>query len=163
MNRSFLTKDGAVFSNDGQSLTQPLTGGNAHCEKQHLRVPPIAPGEQFAEAALIIAKEVYLPDPLNWLQAHQRPHRPVWVESEQFKDSQQAMRFVADVVALLTRLKTEHGVNQVLLFIDLPFGVAPLMAANLLHVVGSFTLMEFRRDLPANGDAGEKYFPVQLS
>jgi hypothetical protein len=112
---------------------------------------------------LIVAKEPYLPDALNWLQAHQRPHRPVWVESEQFKDSQQAMRFVADVVALLSRLKSEHGVNQALLFIDLPFGVAPLLAANLLHVVGSFTLMEFRRDLLGGGsDVDQKYFPVLL-
>ena len=157
------SKDGEVFCNDGQSLTQPLTGGNAHCEKQHPHIQPIAPGEQFVEAALIVAKELYLPDALGWLQAHQLPHRHIWVESEQFKDSQQAMRFVADVVALLTRLKIEHGMNQVLLFIDLPFGVAPLLAANLLHVAGSFTLMEFRKDFSAGGSAADqKYFPVLL-
>jgi hypothetical protein len=50
------------------------------------------------------------------------------------------------VVALLARLKREHGTKQVRLFLDLPFGVTPLLAANLLHAMDKVALMEYRRD-----------------
>lgn len=156
------SKDGEIFSNEGQSLTQPLTAGNAHCEKPHALIAPIAPGEQVPEAALLLVKETYLADALDGLRAHPPLPRPVWVESEQFADSPQAMRYVADVVALLSRLKREHGVRRVRLFLDLPFGVVPLLAANLLHAVPNFDLMEFRRDLRGTGaDSSDLYCPVQ--
>jgi hypothetical protein len=165
-NNAFLycynSKDGEIFSNEGQSLTQPLTTGNAHCEKSHALIAPIAPGEQFAEAALLLVKESYLADAIGWLQAQPQLPRIVWVESEQFADSPQAMRYVADVVALLSRLKLEHGLRHIRLFLDLPFGVVPLLAANLLYSVPNFELMEFRRDLWGTGATPSAlYFPVR--
>jgi hypothetical protein len=140
------SRDGVTFSNEGQSLAAPLVGGNERCEKPHAQIAPLQPGETIAEAALLILKESYLPDALGFLATHGVPDRPVWVESEAFADSQQAMRFVTDVVALLARLKREHGTKQVRLFLDLPFGVTPLLAANLLHAMDKVALMEYRRD-----------------
>jgi hypothetical protein len=48
------------------------------------------------------------------------------------------------------------------LFIDLPFGVVPLLAANLLYAAGSAVkvdLLEFRRDAQGR-EAGQLYFVV---
>lgn len=162
----FNSKDGVIYTNDGQDRLRPLTGGNENCERAWPpRIPPITDGEKIEQATLIIAKERFLNDPLDWLAAHGLPDRPIWVESPWFTDSAQAMSFVSDVVALLSKLRDKHGMRSLRLFLDLPFGVTPLLAANLLYAAGSafkFELMEFRRDLQGTGNVRELYFAVNL-
>jgi hypothetical protein len=160
----FNSKDGVIYTNDGQDRLRPLTGGNESCEQAWLpRIQAIADGERIEHATLIIAKERYLGDALDWLEAQGLNERPVWVESPWFNDSVQAMSFVADVIALLARLRRAHGLRALRLFLDLSFGVTPLLAANLLHAAGGavkLELMEFRRDLQGTGAAASELYSV---
>jgi hypothetical protein len=69
-----------------------LTGGDERCERVWLpRIQPLADDEPIADAALIIAKERYVNDALDWLAARGVNERAVWVASPWFNDSAQAM------------------------------------------------------------------------
>ncbi|HQR35004.1 MAG TPA: toll/interleukin-1 receptor domain-containing protein [Blastocatellia bacterium] len=158
----FNSRDGNTFSNKGQDRLKPLANGNANCETSvPPEIPEIALGEQITDAALLLVKENYVSDVLNYMKATSQPFRPVWVKGVEFSNSEQAMNYVADVVALLARLKRENGLNRVRLFIDLPFAVTPLLAANLLYAAPKIEVMEFRKDLLSKGFLAEDlYFEV---
>ncbi|MBL8191786.1 MAG: toll/interleukin-1 receptor domain-containing protein [Acidobacteria bacterium] len=158
----FNSRDGNTFSNKVQDRLKLLANGNANCETPlPPEIPEIALGEQITDAALLLVKEAYVRDVLNYLNATSQPFRPIWVKGVEFSNSEQTMNYVADVVALLARLKRENGLNRVRMFIDLPFAVTPLLAANLLYAAPNIEIMEFRKDLLNKGAQPEElYFQV---
>ncbi len=87
----------------------------------------------------------------------------LWIESNTFSDNSQVMEYIANVVALLLRIRDQHGVRMVNLFCGLPFHMVPLLAANLLHVVENVNFMEYRYDLKGTTSSfGEMYEMVPI-
>jgi hypothetical protein len=89
----------------------------------------------------------------------------VWVPHDRvIAGSNQLMRLVEDVQALLRRLCSEHGTNRIRLFTSLPFHAVPLLTANLTNVVdGEITFMEYRTDLQGKDvSPQERYVALPL-
>jgi hypothetical protein len=151
------------FSNPEHTADgMPLTGGNAHCETKYLGFTPLAANAQAAELSLYLGTDEYLDLVLAYRQAAGDVTPLYWVESSRFASSLEAMNYVKDVIALLKRLRKEHGVRSTRLYNTLPIHVVPLLAANWLHV-GNVVLMEFRRDLRGkNPPTSETYTPLQF-
>jgi TIR domain len=148
--------DGRVFNNQHQAMFTSLEGGNSHCETSHPSIPSLPQRSEQASISLLLSTPAYVTPVLQYLSAQQGAPPLVWVQSQLFTANDQVMQYIADVVALLIRLREEHLVRRVDLYCGLPFHVVPLLAANLLHVVENVYFMEYRRDLqgknPAPGD-----------
>src|SRR5262249_31607412 len=155
--------DGRTFSNEGQARETPLEGGNAFCETPHPELVPIRSGLNLESAALLLAGNNYVAPVRRYLETRPDPLPLVWVENSVFKDSPQVMSYIADVVALLKRLRRENQTRTVYLFNGLPFHVIPLLAANLLYVVENIVFMEYRRDLEgSNPRVEDTYVELRL-
>ncbi|HYL98596.1 MAG TPA: hypothetical protein VEZ90_06545, partial [Blastocatellia bacterium] len=149
---------GLVFTNMGQQWHTPLEGGNPACETNDARIDEIRPGIRADSLALVLSTERYLHAVLEHLGTQPSPPAVKWVKSGMFEKSEQVMSYIADVVALLMRLKGEHKLQTVYLYCGLPFSVVPLLAANLRYVVPNLVFMEYRSDLQDRGAApGEMY------
>lgn len=155
----YCSKGGEVFNNKGQNRLAPLEGGNPNCEKLKNGIEPIFPGKSIGTVSLLLSTETYVDDVQKYLAAHPDSPPLVWVESGRFSSSEQVMAFVADVVALLRRLKTANNVHSIHLYCGLPFHAVSLLAANLLHVVKKITFMEYVRG--ATKDK-EMYIPLEM-
>lgn len=93
--------------------------------------------------------ERFIDDPLRHIKA--TPDAPPAIlvrHDDPLSNSVQVMIYIANVVALLQRLRSERGLRTVNLYTSLPFHAIPLLASNLHpHVVDSVRFMEFRSDL----------------
>lgn len=155
--------DGRTFSNQGQPRHVPLQGGNPRCETDHPDIPPLPEHAELEAVSLLLSMPPYVAPVRRYLAAHPDAPPLVWVENGIFESSQHVMNYIADVVALLTRLNNENGLSMVHLYCGLPFHVVPLLAANLLNVVQNIIFMEYRRDLQeTNPLAGEIYIPLLM-
>ncbi len=152
-----------TLSNASQPIgATQLSGGNSHCETAHSDIDSMTPGSKHETASLLLAPEKYVAPALQFQASRYDSSPLVWVKSDWFTDSDQAMAYIADVVALLSRLRAEHSVQTICLYNALPVSVMPLLAANLLHAVDNIVFMEHRRDLQGkNPSASETY--TQLS
>lgn len=158
------TVDSTVFNNSQQERTCPLTGGNAHCESSHPAINPIQSTTKLDSIALLLLSMVYVEAVNQYLAVQDNPPPLVWVKNDKFTNNQQVLQYIADIVALLTRFKSENGIRTVQLFCGLPFNVVSLLAANLLHVIENVVFMEYRRDLQgSNAGPGEIYVPIQIN
>ncbi len=156
--------DGSVFSNREQARCAPLKGGDANCETAHPEITAVPPDDEQEAISLLLVTENYVPPVIDYLHANSAtyPKYSYLVEHDRFTSSEQVMSYIADIVALLLRLKREHRVCTIYLFCALPFHVLPLLGANLLHVMDTVVFMEYRRDLQGRGaDAGEMYTPLK--
>lgn len=162
--RLYCTNPGQeTLSNESQPIGAPqLAGGNPHCETSHHDIAPMVPGSTHEVVSLLLAPEKYIA-PVQQFRAAEHDCSPLkWVKSCWFSDSAQAIAYIADVVALLSRLRAEHSVRTVRLFNALPVSVVPLLAANLLNEVDNIVFMEYRRDLQEkNPPASDTYVPLR--
>ncbi len=151
------------FSNDGQQREIPLQGGNPHCESTGRDIAPMLPGEEHDAVALLLGTNKHIKDVQEHMAA--LPYRLplVWVESAIFRTNEKVMEYIADVVALLGRLRTDHNTKTIYLYCGLPFHMVPILAANLLNIGINVIFMEYRRDL-ANKDKPPNmiYTPVLM-
>lgn len=163
--RLYCTNPGQpTLSNGSQPIgATQLSGGNPHCETAHSDIAPMAPGSKHEIVSLLLAPEKYVA-PVQQFRASSDNGSPlVWVKSDWFSDSDQVMAYIADVVALLSRLRAEHSVRTVCLYNALPISVVPLLSANLLHAVDNIVFMEYRRDLQGKQPhAAETYVALEF-
>jgi hypothetical protein len=144
-----------VFTNQGQERREPLTGGNPNCETtvvegmaQTSWLPPkLQQNEKYPKVAFYIGNRRYLPDVREHLESEQIQLPLVFVETGMFNTSEEVLKFVRDVVALLQRLREHHGTTIIRFYCGLPFHVLPLLTANLTHTTNTIEFMEYRRDL----------------
>ena len=156
--------DGTTFNNQHQFRHSPLEGGNPHCETPHERIEPIADYTETDHASLLLSTEYLVHSVTEYLTEHPDRFPLFWVESGRFNENSQVMVYIADVVALLLRLREKHGVKTIDLFCGLPFNVIPLLAADLLHVVDKINFMEYRRDLKGTAAGlGEMYVSLPIN
>ncbi|CAH1191524.1 hypothetical protein NTGBS_130031 [Candidatus Nitrotoga sp. BS] len=154
---------GDIFNNKDQDRHAPLEGGNASCEANHPEVISAPSGHKLEAISLLLVSANYVQPIVDYLQANAStyPSNSYWVQHDLFSTNEQVMNYVADIVALLLRIKREHGVRTVYLFTTLPFHVLPLLGANLLHVMENIVFMEYRRDLQSkDSGVGEMYVPL---
>jgi hypothetical protein len=155
--------DGSIFSNENQERFTPLRGGNPRCEARHKNISPIPAGIELEAISLLLAPENYVPPVLSFIKEMPVEAPLKWVKSGHFKNSGEAMQYIADVVALLEKLCSEHRIRKVYLYCGLPFHMVPLLAANLLHVIETIVFMEYRRDLQGgNEPINRMYAPLLL-
>jgi len=140
-------RDGKVFNNCGQPRHAPLTGGNPYCETPHPDIQPIPKNARLSAISLLLSTDFYVGSVLAYLGTQTNSPPPVWIKHDCFSNDNQVMNHIANVVALLTRFRNDHGANTVYLYCSLPFNVVPLLAANLLHVMDTVIFMEYRYDL----------------
>ena len=149
---------GGPFDNQGQIRHMPLNGGDPHCQTPDKRIPALKDGEKYPEISLFLGSGNYVSDVLEYLKEHPECGPLVWYGSSRFSDNEQVMKYIANVVSLLLRLKEEHQTRKVYFFCGLPFHVLPLLGANLLHVMDNVIFMEFLRDLVGSGGCiGDMY------
>lgn len=170
-NRPRPNHDNRPFTNAGQPRESPLANGNADCETAHPDIPPLPANTTFETVSLLLCKygeqpldRKYLNDALAYLKANANVPPPIWVRHDSIlTSSEHVMSYIADVVALLGKLRTNHGVKNIVLYTTLPFHALPLLAANLLFVVDSVVLMEYRRDLESQRPlAQDMYSPLSF-
>lgn len=155
-----------TFTNEGQSRDSPLSGGNPHCESEYPGIGPLPDQPPVEAISLLLCKQKdeYIEEVLRYLGALKPSSASLWVKHEvPLTSSQQVMSYVANVVALLGRLK-RRGLRRVHLYTTLPFHAVPLLAANLKkYVVDELVFMEYRSDLQgANAEPGELYTPLRF-
>lgn len=160
-------RDDIIFTNEEQIRIGTLPGGNPDCETRHLRIPSFPDRGDFRTISLLLCKvtdgdERYIDDPLYHIATIADSPPPILVKHDYFlENTQQVMKYVSDVVALLRRLRSKLGVRHVNLYTSLPFNALPLLAANMLFVVDKVTLMEYRRDL-SEMDVKDFYMPISF-
>jgi len=155
--------DQNIFSNNGQERCTILQGGNPNCEEKYNGLQEIQPDDKFDSISLFLGTQNYVSSVQEYVKSQLESERLVWVKSDRFNSSEQVMDYVADVVALLQRMKDENGLRTVHLFCGLPFHVVPLLSANLLHVITTIVFMEYRRDLQGTNPLIEDtYVPLQI-
>ncbi|MGD2088751.1 MAG: toll/interleukin-1 receptor domain-containing protein [Candidatus Aminicenantes bacterium] len=153
--------DGSIFSNENQERFTPLQGGNPRCETKHKSISPISKGIELEAISLLLAPEIYVPPVLSFIKEMPIETPLKWVKSGRFKNSEEAMQYIANVVALLDKLRSEHRIRKIYLYLGLPFHMIPLLAANLLHVIETIVFMEYRRDLQGmNEPINQIYAPL---
>lgn len=153
-----------VLSNKSQppGATQP-EGGDPYCDRVYENAPSLVAGSKYERVSLLLGTIKYVAPVHHYLKAIGDSSPLVWVESGWFKDSSDAMSYIANVVALLSRLRSEHSVQVVRLFNTLPIHVVPLLAANLLNEMENIIFMEYRRDLQGrNTDPSETYAELKM-
>jgi len=129
--------DRNTFTNQGQPRTEPLPGGNPHCETITAEIPKIASDQKFPSMSLLLMRKYTHHDALRYRQAMGMGEPMAWVENGNFENSEQVMAYIADVVALLQRYRRENHLQSINLFSGLPFSVQPLLGLNLQHVIGN--------------------------
>lgn len=158
-------RNGSVYTNEGWNHYSPLQGGNPNCQSHHrgLNWPGPLPSGKMEAISLLLMKKDLLQGAKAYIDGHSDSPAPVWVQhAEKFSTdpssgSAEVKAYIADVVALLQRLKEEHGIQvlTVHLYCTLPVNAVPLLAASLLHVVHKVIFMEYVRD---SGD----YVPLTI-
>ena len=155
--------DGLTFTNQSQQDSGYLQGGDPNCESSHPSLTSLSPETKLNAIALLLSQKRFVTDVINYLDAVPGSPPLVWVKSGTFESSPQVMEFIANVVALLDRLRDENGISKVYLYCTLPFHVVPLLAANLLHSVSTVIFMEYRRDLQNQSPRpNELYTPLRI-
>lgn len=156
--------DGSTFTNRDQPRHTPLEGGDPDCISTHRRITPMEAGQRAEQVALLlIERDQYVDDVIDYLDANRVSIPPVWVKHGRFTDNEQVMLHIRNIVALLGRLRSDHGTRRIQLYCGLPIHVVPLLAANLLHVVPDVLFMEYRRDLRGTGaSASDTYVPLSF-
>lgn len=154
--------DSPIFTNKRQLRHTPLQGGNPNCKTPHPEIQSIPPNAQLSSISLLLSTPYILLSVVRYLKEHPDLGPLVWVKNDLFSKSEQVMSYIADIVALLMRLRDKNHISTVNLFCGLPFNVLPLLSANLLHVVENIIFMEYRRDLQGkNPTPGEIYIPLK--
>jgi hypothetical protein len=153
---------GTIFTNKNQSRFAPLEGGNAQCSLKHEDVDPIPDDFKGQKLALFLMRKYLLSAAIAHLKSCHDAIPGVWVDNCEFKNSDEVMVYVKDVVALLQQHRQKHGITDIYLFTSLPFNVLSILAANLLHVVHKIEFMEFRQDVKEN-PTGKEGLYTQLS
>lgn len=143
-----------VFSSPNQPGTSALSGGNRYCETSHNKIPSLSESGDLRAISLLLCKvkendERFVDDSLRHINATPDAPPAILVKHEDpLTNSVQVMIYIANVVALLQRLRSERDVRTVNLYTSLPFHAIPLLASNLHpYVVDSVKFMEFRSDL----------------
>jgi hypothetical protein len=124
-----------VVTNKGQERRSPLPGGTVRYNLES------GPGGSQVQVALGIgSRENYL----RTVQQEVRDMPLYWIESGHINNSEQAMQLVADIVASISHLRQNHGVEELVLFWTTANHVALLAAANLTtHVIPKIKFMEW--------------------
>jgi hypothetical protein len=124
-----------VVTNKGQERRSPLPGGTVRYNLES------GPGGSQVQVALGIgSRENYL----RTVQQEVRGMPLYWIESGHINNSEQAMQLVADIVASISHLRQNHGVEELVLFWTTANHVALLAAANLtIHVIPKIKFMEW--------------------
>lgn len=118
-------RDGDSVTNKGQERHTIISGGDPS-RAQQLSDDMSMQGSTIA-ALGVGPKE-------NYAHAMQKaaPHLPqFWIESGKIKNSEQAMKLVKDIVAVVKQLKIHHGIDEICLFWTSANHAALLAAANL--------------------------------
>jgi len=161
-----------VFSNTDQPRESAMLGGNPYSATSHQKIPDLPNRDDLGAISLLLCKipetngqrdERFIDDPLRYIKAIATAPPPVLVKhADLFNSSGQVMLYIANVVALLQRLRSENGVRSVQLYTSLPFHAIPLLASSLHpYVVDSIKFMEYRSDLREQGPAAEDtYVPL---
>jgi hypothetical protein len=147
-------RNNEIFNNADQPRSSPPSGGNPFCEARHNKVPALPEQAEMDAISLLLCKfkdgdERFIDDPLRHIKA--APDAPPTIlvrHDDQLTSSGQVMIYIANIVALLQRLRSERGVRAINLYTSLPFHAIPLLAANLHpYVIDSIRFMEYRSDL----------------
>jgi hypothetical protein len=154
----------AVLSNKSQPPgASQLEGGDAYCDHACENAPSLLAGSKQETVSLLLGTQKYVAPVQQYLAAVSDSSPLVWIQSEWFKDSSDTMKYIANVVALLSRLRSEYSVRTVRLFNTLPIHTVPLIAANLLNEMDNIIFMEYRRDLQGkNPDPSETYVELKM-
>lgn len=160
-----------IFDNTGQERHKLLSGGNPFCEttieqnpQDTLLPEKLKNQEKYPSVALYIGKRDYLHDVKTHLEATESSLPLVFIQTEFFHESDEVMKLVKDVVALLKRLKEHNSTTIVRLYCDLPFNVMPLLSANLTHTIHNIEFLEYRRDLQGKPNhPDETYMKVLMN
>ena len=138
-------KDGMPITNKGQERLVPLTGGDPHVAQLAPGGPTLPSGLRSVLTSTIAlgvgSRERYL-DPAR---EEIDPSIPLyWVDPGAIRDSAQAMKAVADLVAAVSHLRREHQARELILFWTSAAHLACLAAANLTsHIVPAIRFMEW--------------------
>lgn len=152
------------FSNEGWDRLMSLSGGDAHCEANGAADLPPIPQTPFSEILLLIGRSV-LPERVKAYREAAMADKPVaWVRSpERLESSELLQALIADVTALLRRLKKDYGCRKAYLILDLPFPAVPILAAHLHpYVLESLELLEFRGDTMSAKGSANSYAPLAM-
>ena len=91
------------------------------------------------------------------------------IATEKFENAEAeriAINTIKNVVAVLLRLKAQHGTRSIRLFTTLPVHALALLGAALTNIINHVTFMEYRRDVASQhgGACDEKlYTPIPLT
>ena len=158
---------GTTFNNQDQERSAPLEGGDPFCNREIKNACPLKENENYKELALLLyMPESHTTDASDYLKALNMDMPLIWVKHNKFEENDEVMTYVRNIVALLTRLKTEHNTQTVYLFCGLPFHVIPILSANLLHTIDEIVFMEYRKDLKDSAEYNmedkDKFTPLPL-
>ena len=131
---------GLSVSNAEYPRWRPLEGGNAQRVSEGAPLSPLPPGVHH-RVALFLGPEHYVGPVLDDSRVPL-----VWLPCGYFDGDDDVRRYLADVVALLERLRRDHGVRALDLYCALPSSVVPLLASQLSGLI-DITYWEFRRDI----------------
>ncbi len=133
-----------IFTNKDQNRNAPLKRGNAQCYTEYNKIPPFPDDFKGETLALFLMHDYLLPNAISHWKKNTNGIPGIWVKNGRFKTKENVMSYIADVVALLQRMKKQHNISSIRLYTELPFNVLPLLAANLFNVIHKIEFMEFR-------------------
>lgn len=152
-------RSGQRFAVDYSDHVSPLAGGNPYCTQPSPGCRELATGESCPHVALLLMPEHLVVDAAA--HAATRPEPAVVVHTRSRYDKiEQVLGLVADLTALLQRLKAEHETRQFSLYTGLPFHVLPIVAGFLRN---TSTLVEMREFRPQTRPVDEKYVGLELT
>ncbi|MGM0576869.1 MAG: toll/interleukin-1 receptor domain-containing protein [Myxococcota bacterium] len=125
----------------------PLDGGDPGADRPIPDLPG-PPEESFDELALLVMREGYVDSARRHLEEDAATTPASWVPHDaHIETDDDLLAIAADVVAVVTRFRREHGVRSIRLYSSLPFHALAVLAAHLTpHVVPRVTFMEYLRD-----------------
>lgn len=140
---AFARPPGTDDYSNSDSITPPATG-EAGCNRLHpdLGVPEIP--ERAPVVDLLLVPEHYLGTIRDARALDRSAGAAVWVETGMVADSASLQGLIADVIALLERLKRERSTSHARIYTTLPFHALPILAAGLTYSEMRVTHMEER-------------------
>lgn len=150
-----------LIDNANQDRSVPLSIGNSSCETKHVNISDIPVGVTAETISLLLLRSDLIDKTLAYLDVFPDSSPSVWVSHDRISTNDDAWKYIENTIALIMRLKKEHGVRVINLFTSLPFHILPILSANLLHVVDDIQFMEFCRSETKLLSIQETYVPLK--